>query len=281
MFFTAPQPRYRAVRTLAPQPAPPGIYASRYSLALAAHICGRLAAGESLRGICREDATMPTEKTVWNWRRAHPEFERAYGQAVMAARRRALADQDRRDAARRAAVAAGLHAPSGRVAWNRGRSRCSPEALGRIFAGLEEGRSLQEVCRDPGMPCVATVYNWMRAEPELRARYRAARDRWLTYAVERSMAEAGLTWDGGFRTSMRRVREAEGAALRRSAQLAPKRYADGIYGPKPPVSYENMALESPGVAARASQASSVDAVRPSGPRGGGAASRRRRRSPGS
>ncbi|WP_363201534.1 hypothetical protein [Phenylobacterium sp.] len=54
-------PRPNAVRTLAPQPHPRGIYASKYDPELAARICERLAAGESLRSICRADKAMPTE----------------------------------------------------------------------------------------------------------------------------------------------------------------------------------------------------------------------------
>lgn len=50
----------QAVRTLARQPPPAGIYASKYTPELAAEICTRLAAGESLRSICRADVSMPT-----------------------------------------------------------------------------------------------------------------------------------------------------------------------------------------------------------------------------
>jgi hypothetical protein len=72
-----------------PQPPPPGIYASKYHPALGALICARLAAGESLRAICRADPVMPTEKTVWNWTRAHTDFAAAYvGPSTV--RRRAL-----------------------------------------------------------------------------------------------------------------------------------------------------------------------------------------------
>src|SRR5258708_3873989 len=65
-----PRRRSGPRRTLAPQSAP-GIYASTYTPERGAAICRRLAAGESLRAICRADPAMPTEKTVWNWARAH------------------------------------------------------------------------------------------------------------------------------------------------------------------------------------------------------------------
>ncbi|WP_430423538.1 hypothetical protein [Phenylobacterium sp.] len=55
--------RPQAVRTLARQPAPPGIYASKYTAELAAMICQRVAAGESLRSICRADPSAPWLET--------------------------------------------------------------------------------------------------------------------------------------------------------------------------------------------------------------------------
>ena len=57
----ASPPRPVARRTLGPQPPPAGLYASGYTVERGAAICRRLAAGESLRAICRHDPSMPTE----------------------------------------------------------------------------------------------------------------------------------------------------------------------------------------------------------------------------
>lgn len=43
-------------------------------------ICDRLASGETLRGICRDDA-MPDQTTVFRWLRQHEEFRLQYAQA--------------------------------------------------------------------------------------------------------------------------------------------------------------------------------------------------------
>lgn len=53
---------------------------SKYSAELAALICGRIAEGESLRQICRDDA-MPGISTVMQWLAAKPEFVEQYARA--------------------------------------------------------------------------------------------------------------------------------------------------------------------------------------------------------
>lgn len=50
---------------------------SEYTPELASHICSELAAGKSLVKIC-EDPNMPGRRTVFDWLRAHPEFEKLY-----------------------------------------------------------------------------------------------------------------------------------------------------------------------------------------------------------
>ncbi|HEY0435826.1 MAG TPA: hypothetical protein VGC92_04250 [Phenylobacterium sp.] len=155
----ARQPRFRSRRTLAPQPAPPGIYASTYDPQLGAAICRRVAAGESLRAICADPA-MPTGKTVWNWARAHEEFRLMKAHALSVARARSLAAQRARDAARFAKMQAGP-----RVAWNAGLDGYDEEIAQAICERLAMGESLTSICRDWRMPSIGTVYNWMRRHP--------------------------------------------------------------------------------------------------------------------
>lgn len=50
---------------------------SSYTPELDAEICERLANGETLRAICR-DAHMPSWVTVYNWRKANPEFSQRF-----------------------------------------------------------------------------------------------------------------------------------------------------------------------------------------------------------
>jgi len=235
-----------AVRTLSKQPAPPGIYASKYDPALGAAICRRLAAGESLRAICRADPSMPTEKTVWNWARAHPEFVRWRAWALTEARRRAVAAHAAREEARQAKWAAEaeairtgpaqgrvLHAggpgSAGRPAWNRRRSGYGPEIADAICDRLCVGEALQSVCADPAMPSIATVYNWLRAHPEFLADYRRARELAFDFIL---MTEAERApWLGSEKRSLRGLKRIERAARRRCAQIAPKQFAEGAYPP--------------------------------------------------
>jgi hypothetical protein len=53
---------------------------STYTETKAAEICERMVEGESLRTICKAPG-MPTFVTVFNWRRAHPEFLEQYVRA--------------------------------------------------------------------------------------------------------------------------------------------------------------------------------------------------------
>jgi hypothetical protein len=53
---------------------------SDYSQELADAICERLADGESLRSICRDDA-MPSTSAVCKWLNVHPEFAEQYARA--------------------------------------------------------------------------------------------------------------------------------------------------------------------------------------------------------
>lgn len=51
-----------------------------YSEELTEKICKRISAGETLKDILKDD-NMPHRDTVWDWRRAHPEFDKMYIQA--------------------------------------------------------------------------------------------------------------------------------------------------------------------------------------------------------
>lgn len=54
---------------------------SDYSLELVNSICIRIAEGESLRSICRDDA-MPAMSAVFRWIAAHEEFKEQYAMAM-------------------------------------------------------------------------------------------------------------------------------------------------------------------------------------------------------
>lgn len=64
---------------------------SRYTLKMADQICERLAEGESLRRICRDDH-MPNKATVFRWLSLHTSFRDQYARA-REAQADALADE--------------------------------------------------------------------------------------------------------------------------------------------------------------------------------------------
>lgn len=217
--------RYRAVRTLRPQGAPPGIYASKFEWGLAVFICQRLAAGESLRSICRGDPAMPTEKTVWNWTQAHPEFAAMRDSALTTARAAARA----RHMARHEALAAARRArpPWSRRAWNLGRSGYGPEIVHAICQRLCLGEPLYIVCRDPAMPSQGTVYNWLRIHPEFVEAYRHAKEVAFDFVIETEVDRA--PWLGTEAASMRALAKIERRAVARCGKLAPTTFAPGVY----------------------------------------------------
>ena len=58
----------------------PGGRPTDYTPELTARICERLAVGESLRSICRDDA-MPSMASIFLWLSKHPEFSEQYARA--------------------------------------------------------------------------------------------------------------------------------------------------------------------------------------------------------
>ncbi len=54
---------------------------SDYSTEMADEICTRLATGESLRKMCRDDERLPSERTVYRWLLAHEDFCQRYARA--------------------------------------------------------------------------------------------------------------------------------------------------------------------------------------------------------
>ena len=213
----APAPRFTSKRTLSPQKPPPGLYRSTYDPEVGAAICRRLAAGESLRSICRREPSMPTGKTVWNWARAHLEFRLMKRHALATARAASLAAQAARDQARRAKLGTGA-----RRAWNAGVDGYDEEIASMICAGLMCGETLAAICRRPGRPSVGTVYYWLRRHPDFLARYRHAK----AVAPDHMVSDAcqDLPWIGkrkSWALLERTIRESD----KRAARLSLKRYA--------------------------------------------------------
>jgi hypothetical protein len=138
-----------------------------YSPGLGQAICARVAAGESLRRI-GAGAGWPTPQAVWKWAKAHPAFGEALAQAQKTARLASRLADRRREAAR----------PGRRQAWRRGWPALYTPALGEeICARLAEGESLTAIARDPDMPALRNIYEWLQRRPEFEELYVLARQR--------------------------------------------------------------------------------------------------------
>jgi len=216
-----PQPRFKSKRTLTRQPAPPGLYESTYDPEVGAAICRRIAAGESLRSICRADAAMPTEKTVWNWARAHREFRLMKAHAFAAARARSLMAREAVEFDRWVNFG-GAHGRAGRPS---GFSWAVAEA---ILERLVVGETLAAICRRPGMPSVGTVYNWLKKAPAFLAEYRMMKtgleDTLYDIACEQLVQPER---ERDFEPQLRRTAK---QAERRARRLSLKRYAPTAHG---------------------------------------------------
>lgn len=146
----------------------------RYSEALGQAICARVAAGESLKAVCRDEA-MPHSTTVYDWLREHPGFAASYQDAQREAR---LAERlaDRAAAARRWGPDGEADGAFGVLRDGRGRwSTYTPELGEAICWRIANGESLKSIGLDPEMPSSATVLNWARRYPAFGDAYAEAR----------------------------------------------------------------------------------------------------------
>jgi hypothetical protein len=117
-----------------------------YTTEIADRILREVRAGRSVHDICRDDG-MPCRDTVFEWIRQDREG--------FAARYR----QDRETG----------HGRPGYVGY-------TPEIAEAFLAELMSGRTLSEVCGDPGMPGLTAINTWVATDREgFAGRYRAAR----------------------------------------------------------------------------------------------------------
>jgi transposase-like protein len=118
-----------------------------YTAELAQRILRHLCDGRSLRAVCREEG-MPSLNTVLKWvRDDHDGFAARYREACEIG-----------------------NAPRGRP------SLYTAELGERILRELWDGRTLGEICRDPGMPSVSTVRNWTMDHADFAAGYRLCKE---------------------------------------------------------------------------------------------------------
>jgi hypothetical protein len=61
------------------------------------------------------------------------------------------------------------------------------EIADRICEQLAYGKSLRTVCKPDDMPCVATIFNWMRTQPKFLEQYTRAKEESADALVEEMM----------------------------------------------------------------------------------------------
>jgi hypothetical protein len=109
----------------------------QHSRHLEDEICRRTAAGESLSSICGGEG-MPSRRTVQRWAEDIPAFDQRFRQARLA----------------------GARPVSGKSPGY------TPEIADAIVVRVAEGERIDDILRDPEMPCRATLYTWMSRHPE-------------------------------------------------------------------------------------------------------------------
>ena len=111
----------------------------RFSAELGRAICARVAAGETVQSICRDEG-MPSRGTVTEWAKSWGAFGKVLKRA------KALGGWDHE---------------------KHRRPRGYDEVTAReIFARVCEGEALSAICKDPGMPGQSTVARWRERVPE-------------------------------------------------------------------------------------------------------------------
>lgn len=187
---------------------------SQYHPAIGRAILGRIWLGETARQI-GADPAMPCYATIYHWRRMHEGFRADWdelralkAELLRAARTRALASRPRKRGGR----------PGGQP------STYTPEMAAAICALIEDGLSMSQVTRAPGLPSAKAIYGWLRARPAFAEMYAEA----CAVRADRLSAEAeAVALDSTVMTFERdraRVARIEG----RIARLAPRTYRPGV-----------------------------------------------------
>lgn len=211
-------------------PIPPmdkeaGYKPSAFTWAMGRLILQRMADRETMKAITA-DPRMPAYCTVFTWVKRVPEFGEAYRQVrdALAAVKREEAE-GQRAAAVRAKAATAIAAGKRPRDWVSGRaSTYSPEVAADLCLAIEDGASLSEVVRRPGMPSFKAVYTWLRRRPDFAAMYvEACRRRELGYTFQVHMI-ADRAIDMGFLADLPSLDREIRAVRGRAGRVRPRLY---------------------------------------------------------
>jgi hypothetical protein len=107
----------------------------------------------------------------------------------------------------------------------------NPAIADEIASRIATGETLRAICREDGMPCWRTVYDWINSNPEFAARIAQARETGYDAIAEEAMAIAdepppstqfGTTDGGAVQHAKLRIE----TRLKLLAKWSPKKYGD-------------------------------------------------------
>lgn len=117
----------------------------------------------------------------------------------------------------------------------------TPELGDEICAQLAEGKSLRNICKAESMPCVGTVFSWMRKHPEFMKQYARAKEESADFLAEEllEIADDGTNdWvasndpeNAGYRANGEHINRSRLRVDTRkwiASKLKPKKYGDKI-----------------------------------------------------
>jgi len=191
-----------------------GAMESQYAPEIGRAILGRIWLGETVAQIAADPA-MPCVDAIYAWRRAHEDF-RADWDAMQGLR----AELGRTARTAAAELRRRTRHPGGRP------STYTPEMAAAVCALIEDGRSMSEIVRTPGLPSLKAVYGWLRSRPEFAAAYTRAcvarAERLADEAADVAAESSPMT----FERDRARVARIEG----RIGRLAPRVYRPPVLG---------------------------------------------------
>jgi hypothetical protein len=114
----------------------------------------------------------------------------------------------------------------------------TPELADTICADLAQGMSLRSVCGKEGMPCLSTVFNWLRTKPEFLQQYARAKEESADALTDEMLdiaddGDGDMTQDrhGNLKVNNENVQRARLRIDTRkwlASKLKPKKYGDKI-----------------------------------------------------
>jgi len=190
---------------------------ARYGAEVRAEVCERLESGESLNSICG-DPRMPTGATIHYWAKRDPEFAAAKRRAQRSAWRRQRREDAEAQAARMTRLALSPPSRQGRP------SGYTPELADAICRRIAHGEGIAAICRDAAMPCVVTVYAWLRQKSEFADMYALAREMQAHTKFDLAWEIACAATPGSVEVARLQV----GVIRWQASRLAPRKYGERL-----------------------------------------------------